>query len=274
MWLPTARHEQPDGTLHWTQPELALYDTVRSNGHGYPDLVAAKDGHIYLTETFKNKPGARAGVHQLDARMLELLFSQHNTTRLSVGADTFGFAAPKTRPPTGPSFVQLPTRRFFPDFGNYTAKRDGMTLELRLASPGDGTKDEILFASHEVDPAGHQLSGMQLKQGPTGNVTVEILSSSGQATSWMTDPTCSAQLGAAGQHYFGMVIDVGPGMVLFFVDGKLCDGGVAQRTANEWKAGWTLLPYGLGKIRGSEQVCHHQRSLYQLSSWSIILPFA
>jgi hypothetical protein len=149
-----------------------------------------------------------------------------------------------------------------------------MTLELRLASPGDGTKDEILFASHEVDPAGHKLSGMQLKQGPTGNVTVEILSSSGQATSWMTDPTCSAQLGAAGQHYFGMVIDVGPGMVLFFVDGKLCDGGVAQRTANEWKAGWTLLPYGLGKIRGSEQVCHHQRSLYQLSSWSIILPFA
>ena len=33
---------QPDGTLRWTQPELALYDIHRDRGHGYPDLVSAK----------------------------------------------------------------------------------------------------------------------------------------------------------------------------------------------------------------------------------------
>lgn len=261
MWL-TVGHEQSDGTLHWTQPELALYDTVRSNGHGYPDIVSAKDGHVYLTETFKNTPGARAGVHKLDARMLELLFGQHNTTRLSIAADTFAFAAPKKQPPAGPSFLQLPTSQFFPDFNNYTANRDGMTLELRMTTPQGGKDNEILFASHDVDPAGDQLSGMQLKQSVAGNVTVEILSSSGQAVSWTTDPTCSAQLGTPGEHYFAMVIDVGPGMVLFFVDGKLCDGGIAQRTEKQWAAGWRLLPYGLGKIRGNEQVCHNHISLW------------
>ena len=111
MWLIVG-HENEDGTLHWTQPELALYDsthflrtfvhsfapwltsltswlhfrrlirydTQRSNGHGYPDLVSAKNGHVYLTETYKSTPGARAGVHQLDEKMLQLLYTQHNTT--------------------------------------------------------------------------------------------------------------------------------------------------------------------------------------------------
>ena len=146
----------------------------------------------------------------------------------------------------------MTTKDFFPDFGSYKAKRDGMTLELKLGAPNGGTGNATLFASHDVDPAGHQLSGMQLKQSRNGNVTLEILSPSGQTASWMTDPTCSAQLGSAGQHYFAMVIDVGPGMVLFFVDGKLCDGGIAQRTEKQWAAGWRLLPDGLGKIRGSE----------------------
>eukprot|EP01045_Picozoa_sp_COSAG04_P016390 COSAG04_NODE_1363_length_7079_cov_19.484815_9_plen_127_part_00 len=42
-----------------------------------------------------------------------------------------------------------------------------------------------------------------------------------------------------------MVLDVGPAMATFFVDGKLCDGGVAQRTDKAWAAGWCarlLLP--------------------------------
>ena len=39
-------------------------------------------------------------------------------------------------------------------------------------------------------------------------------------------------------HYLAMVLDVGPAMATFFVDGKLCDGGVAQRTDKAWAAGW------------------------------------
>jgi hypothetical protein len=72
------------------------------------------------------------------------------------------------------------------------------------------------------------------------------------AVTWDTDPTCSAQLASSGTHYFGMILDVGPGMVLFFVDGKLCDGGVTQRTDKHWSAGWRLLPVGLGDIKGAE----------------------
>ena len=49
-----------------------------------------------------------------------------------------------------------------------------------------------------------------------------------------------------------MIVDVGPGMVLFFVDGKLCDGGVAQRIDKQWSAGWRLLPPNLGLIRGAK----------------------
>lgn len=30
-------------------------------------------------------------------------------------------------------------------------------------------------------------------------------------------------------------------VVLFFVDGKLCDGGIDQKTNKQWSAGWSLL---------------------------------
>jgi len=43
-------------------------------------------------------------------------------------------------------------------------------------------------------------------------------------------------------HYLALVLDVGPAMALFFVDGKLCDGGVAQRNDKAWSAGWCTQP--------------------------------
>lgn len=46
--------------------------------------------------------------------------------------------------------------------------------------------------------------------------------------------------------------------MLFFVDGKLCDGGVAQRTDKHWAAGWGLLPPGLGLIQGTKDVRNNQ----------------
>lgn len=240
MWLIVG-HENVDGTLHWTQPELALYDTQHSHGHGYPDLVSAKDGHVYLTETYKSTPGARAGVHQLDEKMLELLYTQHNTTALTVGGDTLAFTAAEKKG----KFLKLETAKIFPDFGRYENKRDGMTLELFLKPPTMAFGCcETLFASHKVDAAGDQLSGLRLTQAANGSIMFEVrggTEDSPVTSTWGTDPTCSAQLAAAGPHYLGMVLDVGPGMVMFFVDGKLCDGGIDQKTNKEWSAGWSLM---------------------------------
>lgn len=73
---------------------------------------------------------------------------------------------------------------------------------------------KTLFASHDVDAAGDQLSGLSLTQAANGTVTFEVLGGtvdSPATGTWATDPTCSAQLATAGPHYFAMVLDVGPG---------------------------------------------------------------
>jgi hypothetical protein len=35
-------------------------------------------------------------------------------------------------------------------------------------------------------------------------------------------------------HQLGVIVDAAPGLVLFVVDGKLCDGGVAQKRGWAW----------------------------------------
>ena len=44
---------------------------------------------------------------------------------------------------------------------------------------------------------------------------------------WRTDPVCSARLRDASSktHNLAVIVDAGPKMVTFLVDGHLCDGG-------------------------------------------------
>jgi hypothetical protein len=56
------------------------------------------------------------------------------------------------------------------------------------------------------------------------------------------DPTCALALAEEGKHQLAVVVDAGPQLVMWLVDGTLCDGGISQTR------GWTWLPSGLGDL--------------------------
>ncbi|MEA1951873.1 MAG: sialidase family protein, partial [Planctomycetota bacterium] len=74
-----------NGTIHWSQPEIVLYDTDKGNcifnsktgepgpgkGMSYPDLIE-QDGRYWITETQKTI----ARVHSIDSTLLDGLWSQ------------------------------------------------------------------------------------------------------------------------------------------------------------------------------------------------------
>jgi hypothetical protein len=74
MWL-VAGHEV-GGELQWTQPELVLYDSEHTRGHGYPDVITTDDGAVYITETYKGAPASEARTHAVPSEIPAALFAQ------------------------------------------------------------------------------------------------------------------------------------------------------------------------------------------------------
>ena len=60
-----------DGRIHWSQPEILLYDPAPRFKMSYPDLIE-QDGRFWVTETQKTI----ARVHEVDRTLLEGLWSQ------------------------------------------------------------------------------------------------------------------------------------------------------------------------------------------------------
>ena len=67
---------EKDGFIHWSQPEIVLYEDDRSKGPSYPDLIE-QDGKYWLTETQKTV----ARVHPIDRRLLEGMWTRRRTAR-------------------------------------------------------------------------------------------------------------------------------------------------------------------------------------------------
>ena len=78
--------DSPEGKIiHWSQPEIVLYDDDSFLRMSYPDLVE-ENGEYYFTETQKDK----ARVHKVDSKMLEGLWNQRENAVLAVdGLITF-----------------------------------------------------------------------------------------------------------------------------------------------------------------------------------------
>jgi len=77
--------QRKESSIHWSQPEIVLYDTDPKNclfdpktrmpgpglGMSYPDLIE-QDGRYWITETQKTV----ARVHSVDPELLEGLWKQ------------------------------------------------------------------------------------------------------------------------------------------------------------------------------------------------------
>ena len=205
--------DSPAGkVIIWSQPEILLYDDDPFIRMSYPDLVE-EDRRFYITETQKNI----GRVHEIPPALLEGLFGQWDNRTVTRTGLVLNLPAGKPMPkevpaPKLPEFVACDRSR--PDWGGKDL-RAGFTLDLwlKLESLQPG---QVLLDS--LDAAGKGLRVTAAERG-----AIEIRLNDGRTEcSWQSDET-AFQPGKP--HQVVIIVDGGPKIISFVVDGVLCDGG-------------------------------------------------
>ncbi|MCK5805327.1 MAG: hypothetical protein KAI66_21030, partial [Lentisphaeria bacterium] len=216
VWLCGGREtDGPDGrVIQWSQPEIVLYDDDTFIRMSYPDLVE-EDGRYYLTETQKDK----ARVHEIDPALLEGMWTQFDTkTRTENGLllESHSPHAPNIEMRGLPPFCVRDTSR-----ADYGTRRTcaGFAVEIELSL------DQIVGGQVALDARTQEGRGLAVLV--TERRTVEIVLNDGRMECrW----DCDQDLLEEGRvHHVTIIVDSGPKIITFVVDGALCDGGVRRQ---------------------------------------------
>ena len=201
-WL--AGGVEKDNRIHWSQPEIVLYDPDPNVRMSYPDLVE-QDGRFWVTETQKTI----ARVHEIDPALLEGLWSQgtaKEVTRKGLILEAAG------------------------DKGEVSLNSEaagGLTLDLWLKL-ADLAAGQVL------------LDGQGIVLSTTDRGTIQVELSDGKARfAWDCDP---GLLQPNTLHHIAVILDAGPKIITFVVDGALCDGGTGRQY------GWARYPDALALV--------------------------
>lgn len=219
-----------NGEIRWSQPEIFLYGSDLSYESGrfsYPDLVE-QHGHYWITETNKHQ----ARIHEVPSGWLEKLWgqfeSQAKTTRLPVLSFNEDDLKKEKLPVTG--FPKNPEGGFI--LMNAIQDTGGLTLEMTV-QPKDFSPARVL-----LDTRNEFGSGLYIQT--TGYRQLEVnLCNTEYCETWTTDP---GLLDIVRPHNVTLIVDNGPDLILWVVDGKLCDGGTSRQF------GWKHYSPFLGRI--------------------------
>lgn len=178
----------------------------------YPDLIEDA-GHYFITETQKNV----GRVHEIPLELLDGLFGQFEGKTVAKAGIALDLPGDKPVPETAampvlPEFHVRDNTR--PDYQGKDT-RAGFTIDfwLQLESLAPG---QII-----LDSRGDAGSGILLAT--TGAGTIRITLNDGrQESSWDCDRD---SLHAGKLQHVGIVVDGGPKIITFVIDGVLCDGG-------------------------------------------------
>lgn len=244
--------DSPKGkVIRWTQPEILLYDDDPLIRMSYPDLVEDK-GTYYVTETQKDI----ARVHTLNEKLLTGLWNQFmNQTRTNEG-----LALDWTN--QRGSFPQTVTAPVLPEF----YKRDTKKLEQPGMNAPNGFTVDLAFTLKKLTPNqllvdGRDSTGKGWCVRTTAKKTLELLMNDGRTeSSWACD---EGMLTENKRHYVSIIVDGGPKIVAFVVDGVLNDGG-------SWRQfGWGRFSPFLKSVAGAAQLTIGKDLTGQLSQLSV-----
>lgn len=217
----------PNGkVIHWSQPEIVLYDDNPYVRMSYPDLVE-EDGRLFVTETQKEI----ARVHELDSHTLDLLWNQFERCEV---AEAGQIAVCRNA-----DSLDVPELPAFGPRSHYERNKDfrasGISIDGWLTAGSDVA--DILNTRNDVG------AGILLRT--TARSGLEIVLSDGRTTnSWDTQP---ALLKPGMRQHFAVIVDAGPKIISFVVDGRLDDGG-------DWRQfGWGRFSPWLQHANGSGQ---------------------
>jgi len=227
---------EKDGFIHWSQPEIVLYDTDPNNclfdpktgvpgpggGMSYPDLIE-QDGRYWITETQKTI----ARVHSIDRALLEGLWSQGEVKTVTQKGLVLDLDSTKI----AHRAVEMPQ---LPDL----AKGGGFSIDFWIRLEEQSANKVILDSR---DAAG---KGVLVKTAEHSAIRIEMNDGS-RVGFW----TCDRDLMTAhAWHHVAVIVDGGPKVISFVVDGILCDGG------KDSIYGWGRFVPELSDVNGSSRV--------------------
>jgi hypothetical protein len=210
--------DTPEGKIiQWSQPEIGLYDDDPTIRMSYPDLIE-ENGKTYLTETQKDK----ARVHEVAPQLLEAMWNQFSIAGIARKGLILEWPDTDTAIPSTVSMPRLPTflerDRTRADYGTRDL-RQGFSISLwfRLGSLAPA---QILLDNRTKNGQGFCLQ-------TTCRDTIEIVLNDGRTENrWDCDP---GMIQVAKIHHLVFIVDGGPKIVSFVVDGKFNDGGESRQ---------------------------------------------
>ncbi len=215
--------------IRWSQPEIALYDDDPIIRMSYPDLVE-DGGNYYLTETQKDV----ARVHKLDPTLLEGLWNQFDAKAVSRNGlvlELKGAIPASVQAPRFPLFYQRSKRA---DHGSQDLRASfslDLWIQLQSAAPG-----QTLLDNRTPDGKGFALVTVP------GNAVELSINDGRTANTWTSDPET---IHPGRLQHLVVVVDGGPKIITFIVDGILNDGGDARQF------GWGRFSPNLRSVTGS-----------------------
>jgi len=206
------------GHIYWSQPEILLYDDDPAVRISYPDFVE-NGGRFFVTETQKEV----ARVHEIDKALLDAVWNQH--TVKTVARD--GLAV-EWAPAKG---AQLDVSAIGANF----------TVDLWVRFK-ELTAGQVLFDSKDASG-----KGVVLATGDRFNLTLTMHDGRQEAVAESDWGTHSGTLRTGVWQHVAVVVDAGPRIVSFIIDGEFNDGGSTRQY------GWTRFPRDLGNPNGRSQ---------------------
>lgn len=208
-WLAGGIEE--DGFIHWSQPEVFLYDMDYTHGISYPDWIE-DDGNYYFTETQKTI----ARIHHIPNEYLEMLWNQAENPEKT----TEGLALELK----GESCEQ--GKQFtFPQLGKLS-KGDGFALEF-MVKTSKLKKDQVLLDTRLEESQGYGNKAIFAGNG----LVVSILKSG--ALEFLMDDGRTPLIWTSGPgtvkpnqlNHIVVNVDAKSKMLTFIFNGDLWDGG-------------------------------------------------
>ncbi|BDC47885.1 hypothetical protein F183_A02010 [Bryobacterales bacterium F-183] len=170
---------EKNGYIHWSEPEILLYDEDPKTRISYPDFIE-DGGKFYVTETQKTI----ARVHEIDRKLLDGIWNESRTL-------------------TREGLLTEPTAKFGPSF------TIDFRVNFRELSPG-----QIVFSK----------GGVQITT--TDRFTLQIQFGD---FAWDCDPgTHPGTLRVGVWQHVAVIVDAGPRIVSWVIDGVFNDGGAIR----------------------------------------------
>ena len=236
VWIAAGREvESSDGLrLVWSQPEVLLYHDDPAIRMSYPDLIEEDDGKFYITETQK----AIARVHEIPEDFLKKLWRRDNGES---GKESDLLLSWKRRDLRGAVSVEMPRIDDFVGLDESLPAHPSLDYRTSFTMEITYRLSDIQAGNVLVSSLNSAKQGIQIQV--TRQHTLEITISDGQTRcAWDCD---SGVLRSGREQTATIIVDGGPKVILFVMDGCLCDGGSARQF------GWGRYSRALKHVNGS-----------------------